>query len=1110
MKHNRLLKILCVLLLLFTVSFFTVGCSNEDVNTLLFGKWGNSEGKNLFEYFGDKNGGGGCSKKKNNTVSDDPDEVECHIMLCDEKGNVIGDYRLKGRYSGDCLNAEHCALDKEGYRFIGWQTLDGQEIFNRIGYRNNVPLPLEAKLYPKYYSFEYKYVCETVGGAFADGATQIAYNYVYQENTLPVFPVPVHSDQTLSFDGWYNQDYSKQYTDGEGKLLFDSLDKAGLRADDTSTQIPLYAKYETKKYTLTFDYEGVAENRSTQVECTKPLAEVDLSEYMLDIQNKEVIDWTLADGSALPEYATADITLKAVWFNYVKLTLDFDERFPNVTKKLAKDSALSDFDLTEYYKEDGNMVITGFTTQNGGQLPENLTENLVLKAVWSAFRDVEFVYNIDDIRTVRLYAAADKHFDLPIPEIPGQRFGGWYDNPNYTGVKAERPVVLKEKYYAKWTDAVYTLTFVCDNGETFVPQTYYYGDEMELPTPTATKTGYKFGGWTETENGEGNAIYKITSDMYGDKTLYAKWQPETYEVTLSAGYGKLEEKTGKVQYEQGYVLPVPQRAGYNFQGWYSAVTGGTRYTDPKGNSILPWTETQGAEMYARYARKTYTVTYVTNGGSAVTAQKYEHGKPFAFPEAPTKAGYLFGGWFEQTLTDEYTEKETVRENVTLYAKWLETGIAISDVDGLKAIANNPSGNYYLTKDINLMGEDWTPIPEFSGTLDGKGHKIYAFMLICNVSVNVNYGFISNNNGTLKNIVFSEVDVTLTQNSRDAFIGVAVGANNGSLINCTVANDCKIKVNMQVGTAAAFVGGLVGYHTGVMNGCQSSAEIHSSTLSDSGYLHCEMGGLVGRISENGSAKNSSYTGKIDVPYIAVWGGGRTFNCCIGGFAGKVMGKTENCFANAQISLTYVNDTTYGHSIGGFVGQNDGTVNACYSVGKITGTLVNPTSGGFVGWNNGDIKDCYTSVETDVTLTKHPPVRVGGFVGENTKNIRNSYSLGNVTCGGETIAGFAGLNNATGVIARCFALGNVTNTYGNACAFVPSAKNSGTLTHCYYGDNVVLTKGTEVITPETVNGVAMETQETLLSAGFIYDKLYWEVGVWTANENGFALYWEAFGD
>ena len=48
---------------------------------------------------------------------------------------------------------------------------------------------------------------------------------------------------------------------------------------------------------------------------------------------------------------------------------------------------------------------------------------------------------------------------------------------------------------------------------------------------------------------------------------------------------------------------------------------------------------------------------------------------------------------------------------------------INSVDGLKAIAQDPSGDYVLTGDIDLAGIDWTPIP-FSGTLDGNGHTIY--------------------------------------------------------------------------------------------------------------------------------------------------------------------------------------------------------------------------------------------------------------------------------------------------------------------------------------------------------------------------------------------------
>ncbi len=48
---------------------------------------------------------------------------------------------------------------------------------------------------------------------------------------------------------------------------------------------------------------------------------------------------------------------------------------------------------------------------------------------------------------------------------------------------------------------------------------------------------------------------------------------------------------------------------------------------------------------------------------------------------------------------------------------------IDSIDGLKAIAQNPSGDYVLTCDLDLSGIDWTPIP-FSGTLDGNGHTIY--------------------------------------------------------------------------------------------------------------------------------------------------------------------------------------------------------------------------------------------------------------------------------------------------------------------------------------------------------------------------------------------------
>ena len=50
---------------------------------------------------------------------------------------------------------------------------------------------------------------------------------------------------------------------------------------------------------------------------------------------------------------------------------------------------------------------------------------------------------------------------------------------------------------------------------------------------------------------------------------------------------------------------------------------------------------------------------------------------------------------------------------------------ISSLGDMRKIAQNPSGRYELTCDIDMSATEtpWTPIP-FSGELDGKGHGLY--------------------------------------------------------------------------------------------------------------------------------------------------------------------------------------------------------------------------------------------------------------------------------------------------------------------------------------------------------------------------------------------------
>ena len=72
-----------------------------------------------------------------------------------------------------------------------------------------------------------------------------------------------------------------------------------------------------------------------------------------------------------------------------------------------------------------------------------------------------------------------------------------------------------------------------------------------------------------------------------------------------------------------------------------------------------------------------TVTFDSNGGSAVASQSVKRGKYAAAPEKPAKFGYVFDGWQTADGTEWAFDKQAVKENVTLIAKWRESGVSLS-------------------------------------------------------------------------------------------------------------------------------------------------------------------------------------------------------------------------------------------------------------------------------------------------------------------------------------------------------------------------------------------------------------------------------------------------
>ena len=71
-----------------------------------------------------------------------------------------------------------------------------------------------------------------------------------------------------------------------------------------------------------------------------------------------------------------------------------------------------------------------------------------------------------------------------------------------------------------------------------------------------------------------------------------------------------------------------------------------------------------------------TVSFDSNGGSAVASQTVKRGKYAAAPEKPVRSGYIFDGWQTEDGT-EWAFDQKIKENVKLIAKWRESGVSLS-------------------------------------------------------------------------------------------------------------------------------------------------------------------------------------------------------------------------------------------------------------------------------------------------------------------------------------------------------------------------------------------------------------------------------------------------
>lgn len=257
---------------------------------------------------------------------------------------------------------------------------------------------------------------------------------------------------------------------------------------------------------------------------------------------------------------------------------------------------------------------------------------------------------------------------------------------------------------------------------------------FELKKPT--KDYYDFEGWyTSSRCLPAERIQYIDKSLNRDIKIYANWVPKSYNVFLDTTGGYFADGVSNnmtVTYTEPYgFIPVPERRGYDFNGWYisdNRIKGETIVNTPINHTLT-----------ARWKARRYIVTFdPVKGESLPSYRQVEFDSEYGWDAMsangiyelprPDRAGYTFTGW---TLSGASVSKDTIvntDKNHTLSAEWEGNPFKlIFETDG-GVFKDKPYDNvpYKIVRNDEVYGS--LPVPDKTGYdfirwTDGSGNPV---------------------------------------------------------------------------------------------------------------------------------------------------------------------------------------------------------------------------------------------------------------------------------------------------------------------------------------------------------------------------------------------------
>ena len=323
--------------------------------------------------------------------------------------------------------------------------------------------------------------------------------------------------------------------------------------------ITITAKYTANEYTITYDANGGTVTPATQkvtYDSAVTLSVPERAEY-------EFVGWTYEGKVVASGKWTIDdnVTLVAEWKAIPKYTVTFVQAgSENVEVQVLKDGSVTASDIPELIEK------TGYTASWDKAIPETITENVTITAVYTANKyTITYDANGGTVTPATQEVTYDSMVTLATPQLEGYNFIGWtYEGKAVSTDKwtiADNVILV-----AEWQEIIvvkYTVSFV-QNGYDTVTIEVKEGESLasaDIPKPQQV-TGYIVA-WENVD------LTNIQSNIVVKAIETAK----TYTIILNPNGGTASSTSFVITYGATYTLPTPTNGDKTFQGWkYNGVT----------------------------------------------------------------------------------------------------------------------------------------------------------------------------------------------------------------------------------------------------------------------------------------------------------------------------------------------------------------------------------------------------------------------------------------------------------------------------------------------------------------------------------------------------------